>query len=1061
MINMKKGILIGSASVFVLVLAVVFSGNVNSVKYYEPRETAFNQDGAHGAAEWLHKIRANQITGKVSQEDVDKAYEQVALLKSKKKTSALNLQWEEMGPSTIGGRTRAILIDPSNSQIMFAGAVSGGLFKTTNGGSTWSKVDGAGNPIITSLAMASNGDIYYGTGEGMYSGTGGEGGSGFRGEGVFKSTDGGSSFTQLSATAGWVAVGKVAVDPANNQRVYAATSVGLKVSDDAGNTWQDAFNAFPSSARDLFVTSTGKVWVKQGAGVYRSDNGNPQSFSLAPGLPSISGRARIAASPQDDDYVYVIACTPGGGTIGGEFDKAYQSKDGGDTWTVIGQQSSLLNPHAAQGNPQGGYNNLLGVSPLDKERIFVGGVTLWEWSSTNGWLQIASLSDNPGNVFYVHADNHEIVFDPADPTKIFIGNDGGIFKSSDNGFTWSWEVRNYVTTQFYNIAVGIDGEMLGGTQDNGTIFINPAFQFPKSGIRTSGILLNGVERDGDGGYAEISRLDPDILFKEMQYGLMGRSTDGGETFDYVLTNKVIADSRVGSAAFAPFVTPFTLWENRFDPLSEDSITFTADSVFLSIGFGNGGASYSGTMVPSQKNADLIPEGLIIRVGSRRVVSDANGNLSGDGTGTYDDATGRFSVNFNQPVSLEITAKAAVRYYQDSLITVKSTTNELPINHVLDSDLGPGESIKIQDPAQSMLFIAVTAYPGDPSGLDKNEFGGIWMTRKSLSDVDGPPSWYHVAKLSPPPSGLNIQTMTVSADGNTLWAGSDNGRLYRITNLEAARDSASISVNDLYLGGVLSRPATSVIQTDLVNNFAGRAITAIAVHPDDPNKVAVTVGSYGNQDYVFMSSDALTGANFTTVQGDLPKMPAYSITFNFTNTTNPNQLIVGTEAGVYVTDDATAGNPDWTIETTGMDNVPVFDLIQDRAIRIDVKYGTRREGDIYAGTHGRGIFKTTTTSEEIGVEELQNVEEEAKSVMEIFPNPASSRVSVSLNLENRSDISLTIRDINGKLVKTQSYKKLDRETPNISFDVSRLAIGTYILTLQEGEKVRTGKLVVAR
>ncbi|MGB0175762.1 MAG: WD40/YVTN/BNR-like repeat-containing protein, partial [Owenweeksia sp.] len=212
---MKKGILISGVSVFVLVLAVVFAGSTRTVKYYEPRETVSNNDGAQGAMQWLHKLRANQITGEVDPKDVEKAYEQIALLKSKK-SSALNLQWEEMGPSTIGGRTRAILIDPNNSQIMFAGAVSGGLFKTTNGGATWQKVVGLGNPIITSLAMAPNGDMYYGTGEGMYAGANGEGSSGFRGEGVFKSTDGGATFTQLAATASWNAVGKVAVDPNNS-----------------------------------------------------------------------------------------------------------------------------------------------------------------------------------------------------------------------------------------------------------------------------------------------------------------------------------------------------------------------------------------------------------------------------------------------------------------------------------------------------------------------------------------------------------------------------------------------------------------------------------------------------------------------------------------------------------------------------------------------------------------------------------------------------------------------------------------------------------------------------
>ncbi len=1057
MINMKKGILISGVSLVALVLAVVFNSSTQSVDYYQPRKTAIKENGARGAHQWLHKIRANQVTGKIDPADVERAYEQVELLKSKK-SSALNLQWEEMGPTTIGGRTRAILIDPANSQHMFAAAVSGGLFETQNGGSTWGEVIGAPSAIIVSLAMAPNGDIYYGTGEGMYAGDGGNENSGFRGDGMYKSVDGGKNFTQLANTTSWNAVGKIAVDPNNSNRVYAATNTGLMVSDDAGESWQAAFNAFNSNAKDLFVTVSGKVWVKQGSGVYRSDNGNVGSFSLAPGLPSITGRARIAASPEDDQYVYVVACDNFG-----HFDKAYQSKDGGNTWNIIGQRSSLLNPHGAQGNPQGNYNNMLGVSPINKERIFVGGVTLWEWSAQNGWLQIASLGDAPGSTFYVHADNHEIVFDPNDPTKIYVGNDGGIFKSSTDGFTWAWEVRNYVTTQFYHIAVGSSGEMLGGTQDNGTIFIDPSSMFPKSGKRTSGINLNGVIRDGDGGDAEISRLDPDILFKEMQYGLMGRSTDGGVTFDYVLNDDVDPRKRVGDPAFAPFVTPFTLWESRYDNLSTDSIRFSADSIVRSLGFGNGNSTYTNSIPRPQPSAKFLPEGIVIRAGSLTVTSDANGNLTGDGTGNFNVSDGTFTVTFNNPVNLEIVATAAVYYEAGATVVASSATNELPLPYTLPSRLNPTESVMIQDVVQSMFFVGVTAYPGDPAAIDKNEIGGIWMTRGALSELDEAPTWYHVAKLSPGANGIDPQTMTVSADGNTLWMGTRNGVLYRCTNLAAARDSAAISVNDLYLGGVLQRPSTSVIQTSIARTFGGRAITGIAVHPYDPNRVLVTLGNYGNNDYVYLSTDALTGGNFNSIQGNLPKMPVYSATFNFKNRNSMNEVIVGTEAGVYSTSDVSGGNPDWSLESNGIgSNVPIFDLIQDRAIRTDLKQNTDFEGAIYAGTHGRGIFKTTSTADYISIDEPQEVAAvAAPEALNVFPNPATSQVSIGLNLENRSDAKITIRDINGKLVKTLSFKNLDRDTKDLDVDVSRLTSGTYILTLQTGSKVRSGKLIIAR
>ncbi len=1065
MINMKKGILLSTASICIIMLAVMFYGKQDAVKYYEPREIALNQDGANGAAEWLHNIRANQITGKVNPQDVEKAMDQVRSVKGKK--SAVNLQWQEMGPSTIGGRTRAILIDPNDSKIMFAGAVSGGLFKTTNGGATWNKVSADLNPMISSITMAPNGDIYYGTGEGMYAGAGGDGGSGFRGEGVFKSTDGGNTFFQLPSTASWLAAGKVGTDPSNSNRIYAATNLGLRVSDDAGDTWQNAITGF-SAASDMFVTVSGQVWVKQGATIYKSNNGDPGSYNAITSIPDFNGqgRARIAVSPEDENYVYVAACTQPG-----EFDKAYQSKDGGATWTIIGRRSSLLNPHAAQGNPQGRYNNMLGVSPIDKERIFMGGVTLWEWSASNGWLQIASLASLPTNIFYVHADNHEIKFDPNDPTKIFVGNDGGIFKSTDNGVTWSAEVRNYVTTQFYHIAVGSNGEMLGGTQDNGTILVDPSAQFPKTGIRTPGILLNGVTRDGDGGDAEISRLDPDILFKEMQYGLMGRSVDGGQSFVYVLDNDVDAKNRVGDPSFSAFVTPFTLWEKRFDDLSEDSVVFRADSVFLSIGFGNGSTTYNGTINPAQDAAKLIPSGLTIRAGSLRLRSDANGNITGvnnNGTGTYTITTnpdgtqiGRYVVTFDRPISLEIIARAAVRYESGDVLNVESATNDLPIVYTLQSDLNPTEQVSIQDPAQSMLFIGVKSESAGAGALDRNEIGGVWMTREALTDLNGTPTWYHIAKLG---GAFTPQSMEVSADGNTLWLGTSNGRLYRITNLNNARDSASTSVNDFYLAGSIARPNTSVIQTTLVANYFGRAITDIAVHPVYPDRVAVTVGSYGNTEFVYVSENALQASpDFNAVQGDLPQMPAYAVTFNFKDTvTNPRQLIVGTEFGVYGTDDYLASNVVWTSENNGIDPVPVFDLIQDRAVRVDIKAPSDFEGDIYAGTHGRGIFRTSSVSGTISIDEPQKVEKQALvNKLEIFPNPAKDQVSIALNLENRADVAINIRDINGKLVKTQNFKKLARGTKDVTLDISRLAAGSYILSLQEGTKVRTGKLIVSK
>jgi hypothetical protein len=200
------------------------------------------------SANWLNSRRVNQYTGTLDIADVVRAQEQVKAL-TRKGGNSLNMSWDEIGPNNIGGRTRAFLIDKDNPSVCYAGSVSGGLWKTTTSGTSWEKTQsGSGelfeNLAVSCIAQATNGDIYYGTGEGpaVTTGTNQDEHLGILGQGIWKSTDHGESFNRLESTwstpeskEAFALVYAIAADPTNASKIYAATVMGLRVSTDGGH----------------------------------------------------------------------------------------------------------------------------------------------------------------------------------------------------------------------------------------------------------------------------------------------------------------------------------------------------------------------------------------------------------------------------------------------------------------------------------------------------------------------------------------------------------------------------------------------------------------------------------------------------------------------------------------------------------------------------------------------------------------------------------------------------------------------------------------------------------
>ncbi|MGA0109439.1 MAG: T9SS type A sorting domain-containing protein, partial [Schleiferiaceae bacterium] len=296
-------------------------------------------------------------------------------------------------------------------------------------------------------------------------------------------------------------------------------------------------------------------------------------------------------------------------------------------------------------------------------------------------------------------------------------------------------------------------------------------------------------------------------------------------------------------------------------------------------------------------------------------------------------------------------------------------------------------------------------------------------------------WWQIAHFG---SNVPPHYMKIAADGNHLFVSTTSGRLYRISNLLAARKLSQAWVDS----------ANSVITVTQIGNWNGRVVTGIDVDPNDANRVAVSLGNYGNSAYVYLSTNALAAVpSFASKQGDLPTMPCYSVSFD---KANPGRLFVGSEWGMFMTDNVTSASPSYTEENNGMARVPVFEIEQ---YRTDFNYDPNNpissptEGDVFIATHGRGWFQTTTTSVNRPLSTNQPEQSIDRSALGIYPNPATDVVRVPVR---DGAVTLAVRTMDGRLVRRVDLKNT-AGLKAVPVDVANLPKGQYVLTRSQGSE----------
>ena len=515
------------------------------------------------------------------------------------------INWTERGPSKQAGRTRALMLDgnfDSNGKVWAAG-VSGGIWSITNienPTSEWSKVsDFWDNLVITCVASdpTDANIIYVGTGERR--------GQGLRGQGVWKTSDGGANWSQLSSSIDLNYIDTIIVRNENGiGAVYAGGGRafsngaysgvnGLQKSTDGGSTWTEVLGEISAGSNhhvtDLELDSNNRLIVgtrtntfNEGGGqVFYSDDGSTfTQFNL--GALGSFDRTFVDVSPSDPNILYVMM--ENGST--GYITYIAKSSDAGNTWTQI----SIAEDE--NGNPFGDYQGsmdywgLLGIDPNDPNTIYAAGALSIFKSTDSGtnWTEISEWRGTGFSQPYVHADHHNIVF--IDSDKILFSNDGGVFLTTDGGNTFTMKNDNMVTTQFYSTAIHptTSDYVLGGAQDNGTWRLNTAGK--QEGLEVYG---------GDGAYTHIDQVDPTYQFSATTYGNIVRSTNGGASFG-LYSNVTNADGTDAGFFINPSVIDgvnkamYVTFDNN-SILRQKDYTALTNHDFININLGAGASAY--------------------------------------------------------------------------------------------------------------------------------------------------------------------------------------------------------------------------------------------------------------------------------------------------------------------------------------------------------------------------------------------------------------------------------------------------------------------------------------
>ena len=759
---------------FALISGIVaFNLFNNSVEgpTYEPRDANHIALEAAGQFQYNKMINSDPFTGELDlQARLQLRDHIVNQRRNENDRSSDALTWVELGPDNIAGRVRAIESDDNNTMRMFAGGVSGGLWSSQDGGLAWSKVEGFDAVAVTSIAILGNGNVYVGTGSQREYIIGGAGvwGNAFYGRGLFKSTDGGENFeivsdfepNSLNNNDSWSSVDRLVADPNDPNKVWIAYGGGMRAYIDGNDDLEPKADGLPSSntadGTDIDISDDGQVIACIISNqIYISSDGG-QSFEDRSGgsnpLPT-GGVARneLTLDPQNPNNIYV-SMSNGSGYL----HSVWASDDTGQTFDQIAFSSNNGNNDFSPFAGQGWYDQDITVVPGNPNRVLLAGVATYRWEKAiddpifGQWDQATFGTDNfqgfPG--LNMHADAHYYHW-TADG-NLYVGTDGGIYFSPDQGLSYFEANLNLNITQNYDMAFGPKGQVLGGTQDNSCPYIDFSGNTPSEARR-----LNG----GDGFDVGHSQLNDDVLFMSSQNSNVTRSNDGGNNI-----------SNFSPFPSGPFYTVLDYWETDQDFDSPETVIYsnvTQDTIFDGETINYASKSLS---VPLEFEApdDILP-------GDSLILPDPVSTwYATASSGSSPILISRNAANFNT-TDFEWIAPTPNNYYSGTILNIKFSPDG---DHMYVGTSGgrlyrvsgladvysPEEADISFRPANNDTIISVTSGDTIKANIDDVDFSADTYTFLDGTPIDYKVGYHQIYPASGQTSG-SITAIAIDANDN--------------------------------------------------------------------------------------------------------------------------------------------------------------------------------------------------------------------------------------------------------------------------------------------------------
>jgi photosystem II stability/assembly factor-like uncharacterized protein len=993
--------------------------------------------------EWFWETRINRKTGEIPSVNT---FDIHRVFFSTRNSKADLSNWQNMGPNSSEGgyagigRINCIAFHPTNANVFWAGAPSGGLWKTTNGGSSWTV-------LTDKLPVLGVSDIViptdYETSKTLYIATGDRDAGDNYSIGVLKSTDDGINWVETGLkfnVSSRYRITRMIVHPTKQNILFVATNGGIFKSVNSGDTWDKIQNGlffdmefqYRNEDNVLFAV-TADYWGSPK--VYKTSNGGVY-WSEVYAFPTSAYRVELAVSKSNPTIVYALVSTTTGG-----MDGIYKSINNGDTFTKIYDGTisgkNLLNwsANSSDTGGQGWYDLTLSVSPNDENLLFLGGINAWKsttggisWSIINHWY-------GAGGVPAVHADKHYMVF--YNQNTFFEANDGGIYKTTNGGTNWIDLTNDMEISQMYKLGVSqtVKDEVITGLQDNGSKLTSSGYWYDVKG--------------GDGMECLIDYSDVNVQYATYVNGQIDRTTDRWSNYYTV----VDITANIPGGAKGAWVTPYLI-----DPKDNKTIYVGYEDVWKTTNRGDSWTKISSLVLTNKiRSMAIAPSDskTMYITDFTKFYRTMDGGQVWDNLSTYlpvtDNAITYISVDEYDPRHIWITYGGYnnVKAFESvnggvSWTDISNGLPPVPANTIIQNKLsktqqlyagtdlgvffreGNGDWTLFSNKLPSVIVTELEIYydktTPENSVLYASTYGrGLWKSNLSdfekfgilLNAIEGT---YTVSNDSSALMVLNISTSKIFALNNsfTVYLSDKDGNLANPNEVGFFESSTSKIINAHIPSGTVSGKYYRV--------------KVVSTNP-------LMESNFSNTFPIVLDNEAPTATISSSVNTST-SATEFSVNLVFNKDVNGFEQTDIVVSNAVINTFSSIKKSEYSIKITPQAvGVVTVDIPANKAYD---NFGNWNS----AATQWTISYTPTSvpTLDELGVK--------------IFPNPTKGMLNIDFG-KTYNNVEMVINDVVGNVV----FKQIISNSSNSRFNLTQLPTGVYIVKLKIDSKEVVGRFVI--